>query len=93
MKTHHCCAPRMHGRDNAPRPTSRWRGGGQAGPFIVPGVLLVLIPKCPACLVGYVAAFTGLSLSLTIATYLRASVLILCVAAIFLIVAKTWARR
>ena len=82
----------MHGPDTAPRPTSRWCRGGEVGPFIVPGVLLVLMPKCPACLVGYVAAFTGLGLSLTIATYLRASVMILCVAAIFLLVTRAWAR-
>lgn len=50
----------------------------ETGGGILAGAILVLMPKCPACLAAYVAAGTGLGLSLTSATYLRTSLLVLC---------------
>jgi hypothetical protein len=46
----------------------------------VPGVILVLMPKCPACVAAYVALVTGVGLSMTAATYVRATAILLCVA-------------
>jgi hypothetical protein len=48
------------------------------------GVALVLLPKCPACIAGYVAVATGLTVSVTAAEWLRTSILIACCAAIAL---------
>ena len=48
---------------------------------VTPGIVLALMPKCPMCVAGYVAAATGVSISFTAAWYLRAAVIALCVAA------------
>ena len=47
--------------------------------WIIPGGLLVLLPKCPACLVIWLAVVSGIGISLTTATYLRLGVVTLCV--------------
>jgi hypothetical protein len=52
---------------------------GFAG-WILPGAILALLPKCPACLAAYVLVWTGLGLSATAAGLLRTSLLVLCLA-------------
>ena len=39
--------------------------------WVLPSAILVLVPKCPACLAAHVMLWTGLGLSLSTATYLR----------------------
>jgi hypothetical protein len=56
--------------------------------WVLPSVILVSAPKCPACLAAYVALWTGLSLSLITATYLRWALLFLCVASLVFLIVK-----
>jgi hypothetical protein len=84
MNAHHGCQLATRGRGNVRRPASRWRRDGEVAAWIVPGAALALLPKCPACLAAYVAVGTGLGISLTTATHLHTSLLILCIASPFM---------
>ena len=60
--------------------------------WVLPGALLALMPKCPACVAAYVALWTGLGLSLSAAFYLRSSLLVLCVASLLYLVLQRLGR-
>jgi hypothetical protein len=83
MNGSHCCG--------AFRPTGR-RFAGFAG-SVLPGAALVLMPKCPACVAAYVAAGTGLSMSLPVAAWLRTGSILLCALSISVVVATTIRRH
>jgi hypothetical protein len=72
------------------RKTPTWvRRVGQNLAWALPSAVLVLVPKCPACLAAHVTLWTGLGLSLSTATYLRWVLLSLCVTSLlFLIVER-----
>ena len=60
---------------------------GAAG-WVVPGTVLALMPKCPACLAAYVA-LAGIGISASAASYVRTAAIVLCVAALVFLGVRT----
>jgi hypothetical protein len=88
MNARQCCQIKMRADTNPCRPASRLRRSGEIAGWILPGAALALLPKCPACVAAYVALATGIGISLPTATYLRTSLVVLCVASLVFIAAK-----
>jgi hypothetical protein len=80
------CCPNQSGAAGARR------GRGVVG-WIVPGAALALIPKCPMCIVAYVALVTGMGISISAATWLRWGVVIVCLTWLGWMVARGVRRR
>jgi hypothetical protein len=91
MNAPHCCDARAG--ENARRPASRLRRGGEIAGWIVPSATLALLPKCPACVAAYLALATGIGVSLPTATYLRAILVLLCVASLVFVTASRLRKR
>lgn len=71
---------------NPPRkPFHRARKTG----WLFPGILLVVMPKCPLCLAAYIALFTGISIPITAATRLRWALIAGCVGALAVLGVRT----
>jgi hypothetical protein len=69
------------------RPQYRWWQGTSG--CVGSGALLVLLPKCPMCVAAYLTLWTGASLAMPVATYLRPMLAILFLASA-LLVAMRW---
>ena len=99
VSAHQCCVVpsggieqksvgvRITGSDPHPRSLTRRALDLSAKAF--PVAILAVLPKCPACLVAYVALGTGIGLSLTAATYIRLSLVVLCVASLVYFAVKS----
>ncbi|HEU4636739.1 MAG TPA: hypothetical protein VFS41_11210 [Edaphobacter sp.] len=85
MGTRSCCA--VPGRSSFPA-GSKARRAKDAGEWGAPALVLFLLPKCPMCVAAYVATFTGIGLSIEAATWLRNSMLAVCVLAVVLLSAR-----
>jgi hypothetical protein len=60
------------------RGSARRRAGFTAS--ILPGAMLMLLPKCPLCLAAWLGLVTGVGVSAVAATYVRGAMAMLCVA-------------
>ena len=72
----------------------RGSGGGSSRRLLtlvewaIPGAIFALLPKCPLCLAAYVALGTGIGISISTATYLRASIFALSVMTLVFLAAR-----
>jgi hypothetical protein len=89
MNAERCCEMMAAGQSLSP--TFARRCLDLAG-WMAPGAILVLMPKCPACLAAYVAIATGVGLSLPAAANLRTALVILCVASLLWLMVRSLCR-
>jgi hypothetical protein len=78
-----CCCNAAESEKEPPRTLL-----GERLAWILSTALLVAVPKCPACLAAHVAVWTGLGLSFSTATYLRWTMLAICVAVLAVLITK-----
>lgn len=81
MSTRRCC-------EAGPRPASPVRRFLDVAGFAAPAAVLVLLPKCPACIAAYLAIGTGIGVTVATAFYLRILLLVVCVASLGYFVAR-----
>ena len=86
MNRPHCCERKLTSRDGRQQRT--WLRLREIAGWIVPGALLALMPKCPICLVAYVALCSGLTLSCSSAHVLLRTLTALCVGTLALCVLR-----
>jgi len=87
-----CCAPISTGSksvtvgariaNGGPRPLTVAQRCREVAGWIVPGGILALLPKCPACIVAYLAIGGWIGISVSTVIYLRVGLVILCVASL-----------
>ena len=85
MKTCDCSQNKTRAGDSSRRPATEWRRPVEIAGWIIPGTMLALLPKCPACVGAYVAFFSGVGVSLATAARLRSLLVILCLASLLFV--------
>jgi hypothetical protein len=98
VNAHRCCEVICSGSDAAtagvriadgrPHPPLLARRSREFAGWIVPGAILALLPKCPACLAAYVAIATGVGVSVSAASYLRMLIVVLCLTTLAYLAAR-----
>jgi hypothetical protein len=73
-----CCSSDVATPETHPS-GSAWRRVRSVASWILPGVILAAMPKCPVCVTAYVALFTGCGISLAAAGVARSLVVVGCI--------------
>jgi hypothetical protein len=76
-----------HGACHCPR-TGRRRAAQNSAGWILPGLMLILLPKCPLCLAASVSLLFGIGLSAQAATVVHGTIIALCIVAIVAFVTR-----
>jgi len=84
----HGCQQKPHTSRDAHQQRTWPRRMRDVAGWIVPGALLALMPKCPMCLVAYVALCSGLTLSYSSAHILMRTLTALCIGTLALCVVR-----
>ncbi len=73
----------------------RWaRKGVALVEWVLPVAALALVPKCPLCVAGYIALFTGVGVSFSTAATVRWAIVVMSVGALaFLLMRVAWRAR
>lgn len=85
--------------DPAPHTGERPRPGGvlrrvwRGIQWLFPATILVLMPKCPLCVVAYVALFTGVGIGVSTARSIQIGMVVLCFASLAYLALRCWRRR
>ncbi len=61
--------------------------------WLFPATLLVLMPKCPMCVVAYVALLTGIGVSMSAARWIQILILAFCFTSLAYLALRYWRRR
>lgn len=61
--------------------------------WVLPGIILAVVPKCPACVVGYVWLLTGVGISVSVGASIRWGVIAFCCVMLCLAAIRLWIYR
>ena len=84
----HCCRRTPHTHCEAGPQRTKLPRAREVAEWIVPGTLLALMPKCPMCLVAYVALCSGLTMTSSSAHILMRTLTALCIGTLALFVIR-----
>ena len=88
---YNCCAGKAAAAGNTAACGWRMRARSvfsELAEWLLPGVILALLPKCPLCVVAYVAMATGIGLSFSTAATARIIIMVVCVTVLAYVAAK-----
>ena len=88
MSLPHCCQRKVPAGQDMPQQRTPFRRAREIAGWIVPGAVLALMPKCPLCLVAYVAFCSGLTMSCSSAHILMRTLTALCLGTLALCVVR-----
>ena len=88
MNRPHCCQRKLHTSRDARQQRTWSRRVREVAGWLVPGAVLALMPKCPMCLVAYVALCSGLTMTSSSAHILMRTLTALCIGTLALCVVR-----